>query len=119
MTDPFLSLLIFFVVDISIGILCAVKTKKFEFEELVFGIIKKCVILIVIGVFNTIGTHVLNAGSVLREITLYFFIIIEIRSVFSKMVVLGIKLPDKAVKLLRLFFDDVATFSGERIESNK
>lgn len=40
MTDPFLSLLIFFVVDISIGILCAVKTKKFEFEELVFGIIK-------------------------------------------------------------------------------
>jgi len=88
-------------VDYGVGLLCAVKTKTVDREKMIWGAVRKAVVLIVIGIAVLLDRWVGDGTPVFRTIAIYFYGGKEGLSVFGHIRTLGVPLPEAMREALR------------------
>ena len=68
------ALIVFMVLDYITGIMCAILDKKLSSAVGFKGVMKKALILILVGVANVVDVHVVGTGSALRGAVICFYL---------------------------------------------
>lgn len=91
------TLIIFVIIDYMAGVLAAVKEKRLNSEVGFWGIIKKILFFVAVGVAHCLDTLLMEQGNfelpLLRTVTAWGFIINECFSIVENLGLLGVKLP--------------------------
>ena len=69
-----IALIVFMALDYITGIMCAILDKKLSSAVGFKGVMKKALILILVGVANVVDDHVVGAGSTLRGAVICFYL---------------------------------------------
>jgi toxin secretion/phage lysis holin len=95
-----IALLAFIVTDYITGVAVAIKDKKLNSEVGFVGLLKKMMILGIVGVANILDMHVLGDSAVLRTAVIFFYLSNEGISIVENVVNLGVPVPDKLKAVL-------------------
>ena len=98
-------LIVFMVIDYITGVMCAIHDKSVSSKAGFTGICKKILILVMIGMANLLDTYVIQTGSMLRTVSLFFYISNEGISVLENMCRLGLRVPKKVRDVLEQLHD--------------
>ena len=94
------ALILFITADYITGVASAVKQKKLSSEVGFWGLVRKCCILLLIGISHYIDKCVLGSGDVTRTVTAMYYIGNEGISVLENCTALGLPLPPKLIDVL-------------------
>lgn len=94
------------VCDYITGVLCAIKSKKLNSSVGFWGILKKCLILMMVGVANMLDVKVIGTGSVLRSAVTMFYISNDGISILENITKLGLPIPKKLRAVLEQLKED-------------
>lgn len=94
------------VCDYITGVLCAIKFKKLNSSVGFWGIVKKCLILMLVGVANMLDVKVIGSGSVLRSAVTMFYISNDGISILENITKLGLPIPNKLRAVLEQLKED-------------
>ena len=94
------------VCDYITGVLCAIKNKKLNSSVGFWGIVKKCLILMMVGVANMLDVKVIGTGSVLRSAVTMFYISNDGISILENITKLGLPIPNKLKAVLEQLKED-------------
>lgn len=97
-----IALLIFMCLDIVTGITKSIIKKTLSSSVSFTGLLKKVLIVFVVGVANIIDVYVLDTGEVIRNAVIFFYITNELISVFENVVECGVPIPQKLKDVLAL-----------------
>ena len=101
---PFNGLLIalvcFIVADYITGVASAVINKKMSSAVGFRGILRKVLILAIVGVANLLDVYVLKAGELLRSMVIFFYIANEGLSILENVTECGLPIPKKIREIL-------------------
>ena len=92
-------LIIFMVIDYITGIISAIKNKELSSKIGSFGLIKKCLMLILVAVAVEIDELTGQAG-IFRTIVIYFYVGNEGISILENLIECDIKVPEKLKDIL-------------------
>lgn len=96
-----IALIGFMVVDYITGIFCAVVEKKLSSEVGAKGIIRKVLVIIMVGVANTLDLYIVEGDEpLLRTAVIFFYLSNEGISILENSVKLGLPVPDKMKNIL-------------------
>lgn len=95
-----IALVVFMVLDYITGVMCAIVDKNLSSEIGFKGIVKKCVILMLLGVAHIVDLHVVGTGSALRSAVICFYLSNEGLSLLENAGHLGLPIPDKLKDIL-------------------
>ena len=95
-----IALIVFMVLDYITGIMCAVLDKKLSSAVGFKGVMKKALILILVGVANVVDVHVVGTGSALRGAVICFYMSNEGLSVLENAAYVGLPVPEKLKNVL-------------------
>ncbi|MDR0958066.1 MAG: phage holin family protein [Clostridiales bacterium] len=99
--DGFLYLLLIFIAtDYMTGLLKGVRQKNLSSEIAFWGLTKKILIFIIIGIANALDVYVLGQGSVVRVAAVFFYVSAEGLSVLENISDLGVPFPQKIKSVL-------------------
>jgi toxin secretion/phage lysis holin len=82
-------------VDISLGTLCAFRFRRVSKDTNFWGITKKIVALVLVGMSHVIDTLLIGEGAIFRTAVIFFFISSEGVSIMENAGHLGIPIPEK------------------------
>ncbi len=99
-----IALLFFMAVDYVTGVFCGIKKKELSSEVGFWGIVKKIVILLLIGVTNFLGQATGIEG--LRYIVISFYLANEGISIIENASILGLPVPKKIKDVLEQIKSD-------------
>lgn len=88
--------------DIVTGITKSIIKKTLSSSVSFTGLLKKVLIVFVVGVANIIDVYVLDTGEVIRNTIIFFYITNELISVFENVVECGVPIPQKLKDVLAL-----------------
>ena len=94
------ALIVFMVLDYITGIMCAVLDKKLSSAVGFKGVMKKALILILVGVANVVDVHVVGTGSALRGAVICFYLSNEGLSLLENASYVGLPVPEKLKNVL-------------------
>lgn len=97
------------VCDYITGVLCAIKSHKVNSSVGFWGIVKKCLILMMVGVANLLDANIVGSGSVLRSSVVMFYIANDGISILENIGKLGLPIPKK----LRIVLDQLKEDDNE------
>ena len=80
--------------------MCAIEDKKLSSAVGFKGIMKKCLILMLVGVANILDVNVVGTGAVLRGAVICFYLSNEGLSLLENAAYLGLPIPDKLREIL-------------------
>ena len=92
--------------DYITGVLCAIKSHKVNSSTGFWGIVKKCLILMMVGVANMLDVKVIGTGSVLRSAVTMFYISNDGISILENITKLGLPIPKKLRAVLEQLKED-------------
>ena len=96
-----IALVIFVTCDYLTGIMCAIADKKLSSEVGFKGIVKKILILMLVGVAHVLDAYVLNSTPVLQSAVMMFFVANEGISLVENAAGVGIPIPKKMLEVLK------------------
>ena len=100
----FRTLLIFSAIDYITGFLYAVTQKQLSSEIGFRGLVKKFVMLLIVGIANMLDTYLFNfslgGGDILRDGVICFFLANEGISILENAALFGLPIPDKLKDVL-------------------
>ena len=94
------ALIVFMVLDYITGIMCAILDKKLSSAVGFKGVMKKALILILVGVANVVDVHVVGTGSALRGAVICFYLSNEGLSLLENASYVGLPVPEKLKNVL-------------------
>ena len=100
-----IALLVLMTLDYITGVMCAIVDKRLSSAVGFQGIMKKCVLLMLVGVANIIGVHVVGTGSALRGAVICFYMSNEGLSLLENAAYIGLPIPDKLREILEQLHD--------------
>lgn len=100
-TPLFLALIAFMVIDYISGVAAAAIRRELSSAVGFKGIVKKIVVLLLIGVAHILDLHVLGSAPVLQSAITMFFLANEGISLVENAAGLGIPIPKKLVSVLK------------------
>jgi toxin secretion/phage lysis holin len=92
--------------DYITGVLCAIKSHKVNSSVGFWGIVKKCLILMMVGVANLLDVNVVGSGSVLRSSVVMFYMANDGISILENIGKLGLPIPKKLRVVLEQLKED-------------
>lgn len=95
-----IALLAFIITDYITGVAAACVRKKLDSNVGFKGILRKIIILLVVGVANLLDVYVLGANSVLRSAVIFFYIANEGLSIIENAGECGLPIPKKLREIL-------------------
>ena len=95
-----IALIVFMALDYITGIMCAVLDKKLSSAIGFKGVMKKELILILVGVANVVDVHVVGTGSALRGAVICFYLSNEGLSLLENASYVGLPVPEKLKNVL-------------------
>ena len=95
-----IALLVLMTLDYITGVMCAIVDKRLSSAVGFKGIMKKCVVLMLVGVANIIDVHVVGTGSALRGAVICFYMSNEGLSLLENAAYIGLPIPDKLREIL-------------------
>ena len=104
-----IALLVLMTLDYITGVMCAIVDKRLSSAVGFKGIMKKCVVLMLVGVANIIDVHVVGAGSALRGAVICFYMSNEGLSLLENAAYIGLPIPDKLRDILAQLHDKERT----------
>ena len=100
-----IALLVLMTLDYITGVMCAIVDKRLSSAVGFKGIMKKCVVLMLVGVANIIDVHVVGTGSALRGAVICFYMSNEGLSLLENAAHIGLPIPDKLRDILSQLHD--------------
>ena len=100
-----IALLVLMTLDYITGVMCAIVDKRLSSAVGFKGIMKKCVVLMLVGVANIIDVHVVGTGSALRGAVICFYMSNEGLSLLENAAYIGLPIPDKLREILEQLHD--------------
>ena len=94
------ALIVFMALDYITGIMCAILDKKLSSAVGFKGVMKKALILILVGVANVVDVHVVGTGSALRGAVICFYLSNEGVSLLENASHLGLPVPERLKSVL-------------------
>ncbi|GHV39069.1 hypothetical protein FACS189490_02060 [Clostridia bacterium] len=99
--DGFLyTLLAFIAADYVTGVLLAVKHKNLSSEVAFWGLTRKALVFVVVGIAHTLDAYILGQCAVLRVATIFFYMSSEGISLLENIAQLGVPFPEKIRDIL-------------------
>lgn len=99
------TLFVFITTDYITGIMCAIVDKKLSSEVGFKGIMRKVIILLLVGIAQMVDIKVIGNGSVLRTAVIFFYLSNEGVSVMENAAHLGLPVPEKLKDVLEQLHD--------------
>ena len=100
-----IALLVLMTLDYITGVMCAIVDKRLSSAVGFKGIMKKCVVLMLVGVAHIIDLHVVGTGSALRGAVICFYMSNEGLSLLENAAYIGLPIPDKLREILEQLHD--------------
>lgn len=100
-----IALVVFVAADYITGVMCAVGDKELSSEVGFYGICRKVLIFILVGIANILDVQVIGTGSVLRTAVIFFYISNEGVSLLENAGHLGLPIPEKLKGILEQLHD--------------
>lgn len=115
-----IALLAFIIADYVTGIAAAVVNKRLDSNVGFKGIIRKVVILLIVGIANLLDVYVLSANSILRSAVIFFYIANEGLSIIENAGEIGLPIPKKLKEILAQLRNksEEKTEEDENVESD-
>lgn len=88
------------IADYITGVLSAIKRKEVNSNVGFWGIVKKCLILLMVGVGNILDVYIITQGSTVRTAVIMFYAANDGISILENLTELGLPVPDKVRKIL-------------------
>lgn len=95
-----ITLIIFMAIDYITGVSVGITEKKLSSETGFKGLLRKIVILLLVGIANCIDVYILHEGSVIRTAVVFFYLSNEGISILENVVNLGLPVPKKLKDVL-------------------
>ncbi len=96
-----IALIGFMIVDYITGVFCAVIEHKLSSEVGAKGILRKVLVIIMVGVANTLDLYIVEGDQpLLRTAVIFFYLSNEGISILENSVRLGLPVPDKLKEIL-------------------
>ena len=96
-----IALIGFMIVDYITGVFCAVIEHKLSSEVGAKGILRKVLVIIMVGVANTLDLYIVEGDEpLLRTAVIFFYLSNEGISILENSVRLGLPVPDKLKEIL-------------------
>lgn len=99
------ALILFMVVDYITGVLCGIVDHNLSSEIGLKGILKKVMILLLVGIGNAMDVYVLNQGTVLRTAVIFMSLSNEGLSLVENASYLGVPIPRQLQDVLQQLHD--------------
>lgn len=99
------ALIAFVVIDYITGVMCAINDKTLSSEVGFWGICRKVLIFLLVGIANILDVQVIGTGSVLRTAVIFFYISNEGVSLLENAAHLGLPVPKKIKTVLEQLHD--------------
>ena len=99
------ALLAFVVLDYITGVMCAVADKKLSSSVGWRGLMRKCLVFIMVGVGHLLDTQILGEAGVLRTAIIFFYMSNEGLSLVENAAYLGLPVPEKLKLVLEQLHD--------------
>jgi len=116
MDGMLIALVVMMVLDYVTGVICAVFDKTLSSAVGFRGIVKKVVILMLVGVANILDVHVIGGGSALRGVVIGFYISNEGLSLLENAAHIGLPVPEKLKAVLAQLHDREKGGGGGGVE---
>ena len=98
----FYALFAFMIIDYISGVLCAALEKELCSKVGMYGIARKVMMLLIIGLANVVDVYIIGEGSAAKKATIFFFISNEGISLLENAARMGIPIPPKLRELLAI-----------------
>lgn len=95
-----IALVCFIIADYITGVASAIINKKMSSAVGFRGILRKVLILAIVGVANLLDVYVLKAGELLRSMVIFFYIANEGLSILENVTECGLPVPKKVREIL-------------------
>ena len=95
-----IALIVLMALDYISGVMCAIEDKKLSSAVGFKGIMKKCLILMLVGVANILDVNVVGTGAVLRGAVICMYLSNEGLSLLENAAYLGLPVPEKLKEVL-------------------
>lgn len=95
-----ITLIIFMVADYLTGVAVGVTNHKLSSETGFKGLLRKILILVMVGIANCIDVYILKQGSVIRAAVIFFYLSNEGISILENTAALGLPIPKKLKDVL-------------------
>lgn len=95
-----IALIIFMAVDYLTGVAVGASTHKLSSETGFKGLLRKILILVMVGIANCIDVYILKQGSVIRAAVIFFYLSNEGISILENTAALGLPIPKKLKDVL-------------------
>lgn len=95
-----ITLIIFMVADYLTGVSVGVTNHKLSSETGFKGLLRKILILVMVGIANCIDVYILKQGSVIRAAVIFFYLSNEGISILENTATLGLPIPKKLKDVL-------------------
>lgn len=99
------ALVAFVVLDYITGIMCAVSDKKLSSAIGAKGLMRKCLIFIMVGIGHLLDTQIFGEAGVLRTAIIFFYLSNEGLSLVENAAHLGLPIPAKLLNVLEQLHD--------------
>ena len=100
-----IALIVLMALDYISGVMCAIEDKKLSSAVGFKGIMKKILILMLVGVANILDVNVVGGGAILRGAVICFYLSNEGLSLLENAAYLGLPVPDKLKSILAQLHD--------------
>lgn len=95
-----LTLCLFMVTDYLTGVAVGITAHKLSSETGFKGLLRKILILVMVGIANCIDVYILQQGSVIRAAVIFFYLSNEGISILENSAALGLPIPKKLRDIL-------------------
>lgn len=95
-----IALIIFMIADYLTGVAVGVITHRLSSETGFKGLLRKILILVMVGIANCIDIYILKQGSVIRAAVIFFYLSNEGISILENTAALGLPIPQKLKDVL-------------------
>lgn len=95
-----IALVVFIVADYITGVTAAILKRELSSGVGFRGILRKVIILLIVGIANLLDVYVLKAGSMLRSMVIFFYIANEGLSIIENAGECGLPIPKKLREIL-------------------
>lgn len=99
------ALMVFMAIDYVTGVICAIIDRKLSSEVGFKGLIKKIVILALVGVAHIIDMMVIGTGGAIRGMVICFYLSNEGVSILENAAYIGLPVPEKLKEVLAQLHD--------------
>lgn len=115
-----IALVVFMVLDYITGVMCAIIDKKLSSAVGFRGIMKKLLIIMLVGVANVVDVHVVGTGHALRGAVVCEFLCNEGLSLLENVGHIGLPVPEKIKRVLEQLHErEKKSGSGEDPQVNQ